>query len=322
MTMENVYLGYETAWWYWRNAKNAPQTLEAAKRSSRLKNYAFSKHTVMNALGASVVFSNQDLSVLVNKRATTNTQHIAFRHCPPTLPKGSLVQLSEHVFIASPELSFLQYAAEKPLVDALRYGTALCGTFVHDPATKYGIAGRASLTSTKALSVFLGKCSGMRGIVAARKALPHVVDKSASPREIAVSLLLKLPLRLGGYALPPFTLNHEFKIAKELNDLTQRKTLRADFCWKEHRLVAEYDSDAAHLESEELYNDATKRIAFHRMGYKTFSFTRLQVDSLQRMDQSVAALRRELNVPAPKHLPPDYRKRQIALRCQLGLSAL
>ncbi len=321
-SMENVYLGHDTAWWYWRNAKNAPKTLAAARKSDCLINCALSQRAVFDAVGDSTVLAGQRLFTLVDRKTVTNTKRVVFRHCPSVLPEGSFVHIAPGVRIASPELSFLQCAADNSLVDAMEYGFQLCGTFVPDPASKHGVSSRCSLTSVKEIAAFLDKCDGLRGISAARKALAYVIDGSASPRESAVSLLLTLPLRMGGYALPPFAVNRGLTVPKELRGLTRRASLRADFFWERARVAAEYDSDVAHLESEELCNDATKRIALQRMGYTTFGFTRLQVDDLRLMDESVAALRRELGVRAPQRFPSDYRKKQIELRQQLGLPTL
>lgn len=322
--MDNVYLGYDTAWWYWSNAKNAPKMLATAERSDRLTDCAVNQRAVLDAVGGSAVLANRHLSVLVDKKSITSTKRVAFHHSPTLFPDGSFIQLAPSICIASPELSFLQCAANKSLVNTMEYGFQLCGTFIPDTASKHGVASRPSLTSADKLSAFLDKCNGMRGVSAARKAVAYVVNGSASPRETAVSLLLTLPLRMGGYALPSFTVNHELAVPKELQGLTRRRTLRADFFWKNFFwknacVAAEYDSDIAHLGSEELCNDATKRIALHRMGYTTFAFTRVQVDSLILMDESVAALRRELGIRMPQRLPVDYRAKQAELRKQLGL---
>ena len=318
-TMRTVYLAYETAWWYWRNAKNAAATLAVAKRCGGLSRCVSSQEMLSEVLQGSV-FRDQPWVAMVSRRTFSNTKRVCFRYCSTELPEGSFVRLSAGVCIASPELSFLQFAADNSLVSAIEYGFMLCGSFVLDASSKYGVVPRAPLTSVKKLRTFLEKCKGLRlrGASLALKALGYVLEGSASPRESRISILLELPLRMGGYALPTFLVNYELPVKQGLCGLVGRKKLRVDFFGKERRVAAEYDSDVAHLESADLCDDATKRIALHQMGFVTFGFTRLQVDNLRLMNESVAALRRELGVRAPERLPRNYGDKQLELRRQLG----
>lgn len=318
--METIYLTHETAWWYWSNAKSAATTLAIAKRRQVMKDCALSVPAI-RALARSGVFAGQHLSVATPVRGRRNGEGVTFHYCSTQLPRGSYVQLSQTVYVASPELSFLQAAAAQPFWEAVLYGFLLCGSFALDASSKWGTAPRAPLTSKKKLAAFLDQCSGQPGVKAARKALRYVLEGSASPRESKTALLLTLPLCKGGYGIPAMELNAELLVPEHLRGLAARQTFRVDFLWRNYGIAGEYDSDAAHLESEERCNDATKRLALKAMSLEPFEFTKLQVDNVHRMDETVALLRKKMGLRFPQRLPKDYARRQRQLRSDLGFGA-
>lgn len=316
--METVYLTHETAWWYWQNAKNAATTLDISPTRAKLLRAAGNCAQVREVVRGTSL-AGMALSVAFPKRGRRNGKNITFRSVPEQLPAGSFVQLKRGIYLASPELSFVQAAAEMPFAQAVRYGCALCGTFVLDPASKFGVAHRKALTTLEKLEQFVDACRGMRGARQARAVLRYVCEGSASPRESDVLILLTLPLCRGGYGIPQPLLNYEIALPSHLRRLTQRNTLRVDFFWPRARLAGEYDSDAAHAESADRCSDETKRIALASLGFENFGFTTLQVDRCNLMDATVAELRKRLGLRPPARLPKNYAQKKRDLRCSLGL---
>ena len=315
---ETLYLSHETAWWYWQNAKRAATTLAVSSRTCVLRDAAHTSQAAARIVGQGF-FACEHLAVMVSEAGTHSTPHVSFHCTKSPLPQGSFVRLSQQIYIASPELSFLQACAEMPFYQAILYGCALCGTFALDSESKSGTAPRPTLTSRKKLERFVGQCAGLPGARVAANALRYVCDGSASPRESKSALLLGLPLCHGGYGLPSFELNPELAIPPKLQKMAGRKTFRIDCLWRDQRVALEYDSDAGHLASSERCDDSTKRAALREMGYSAFELTKLQVDSRPLMDATVDSLRRLLGVRKPQRLPKGYLKKQRELRRQLDL---
>ena len=213
----------------------------------------------------------------------------------------------------------MQTAQDLPLYQVILYGYALCGSFFSTQATKYGTAERLALTSVAKLQQFLDACGSLRGTERARQALRYVRERSASPAESKNSLVLTLPLRHGGYALPFALLNAEILLPAHLQKLTGRKTLRADLLWEKQKVIVEYDSNTSHLESMELCSDATKRIALQELGYTVISITHHQLYQQALMDATAQSLRKALGLRKPQRVPPNYESRKAKLRAELGL---
>lgn len=316
--MKTAYLAYETACWYWQNAPQGPTTLACASTRRILADCACNQGQVLDAVEGTWLAS-RELAVAVDKRGVKDTSQVKFRSCAAKLPPRAYVQLARNVFVASPELSFFQAAEIMSLPQAVAYGCALCGTYVLDAVDGLKPLPRAALTSKEKLAAFLDKCQGVRGVKNARRALQYVLERSASPRETQVALLLTLPLALGGYALPAPQLNFRVMVPPELRVLTQRRDFYVDFFWEEAGVAGEYDSDAFHLESRERFMDQTKRTALESMGYVTFGITNLQVSSLVSMDATAEELRKRLEARKYSRFPANYEEKKRWLRGELGL---
>ena len=156
------------------------------------------------------------------------------------LPPRALIKLSRSLYVASPELLFLQLATfEKPdVIDLIEIGYELCGTYVLDNSWDGLTEIDKSLTSTHKIGNFIEKMSGSNGVKLAKQALCHVNDRSNSPMESVLAMLVSLPTRMGGLGLGPIALNHP--VATPLGPR------RPDILFTKYRVGLEYKGKEYH----------------------------------------------------------------------------
>ncbi|WP_455136992.1 hypothetical protein [Thermophilibacter sp.] len=118
------------------------------------------------------------LDVLVSRRGGRRMSSCVRSHlCSAKLPAGSFVPMGIRGFdlwITSPELTFLQLAAELDVVAAAYVGMALCSSFRIDSFDTSGVVRRRApdepLTSVKRIAAYLRRAAGVRGVERASRA--------------------------------------------------------------------------------------------------------------------------------------------------------
>lgn len=169
------------------------------------------------------------------------------------------MRLGDRLYASSPELCFVQMATVLPFVELVKLGFELCGTYAErlDGATRYDRP--LLLTSVAALARFVDSAGDIPGVVAARKAVKLLVACSASPRETALTMLLCLPLRRGGYGLPSPELNFRIDVGRSKRAVTDKGYYLCDLYWREACIDLEYESDERHTGAERIAEDSTPR---------------------------------------------------------------
>ena len=191
--------------------------------------------------------------------------------------KGAFFRVADGVYVPSPELCFVQLASMVSLHELVKLGSALCGTFYCDPAAAGGLASRKPVTTQRRLATFVRDHGGLKGIKQARRALPLLAEKAASPPEVFLRMVLGLPRLYGGYGLGDSAMNRRMGVSKKAQNIAGRRTLVPDLCWPEHRLVVEYDSNSEHLAADQVTRDATKRLALARDHFSVVTVTARQL---------------------------------------------
>ena len=100
--------------------------------------------------------------------------------------------------------SFTLYCQRHDLLPSIELGMELCGTYTkaaYDTRESFSRYDLPRLTSAQSLEMFLHDNRRIYGVNRAHEALAFVRDKSASPMETALVLLLCLPVSEGGYGL-------------------------------------------------------------------------------------------------------------------------
>ena len=185
------------------------------------------------------------------------------------------------IYVSSPEFAFLQMATRLTLPELVALGMELCGTYrrkvrVFSPGSdEVGFTTlyhQKMLTNPKRLRGFLSSMRPAPGCSKALKALEYVLPNSASPMETALYLLLCLPRKYGGYALPKPTLNPPITISKSGRKHTLRRSAKPDLYWRKIRLDLEYNSDEFHEEDQRAI-DSMRRKALERMKVEVIELT-------------------------------------------------
>ena len=157
------------------------------------------------------------------------------------------------------------------------------------------------LTDMTRLGAFIDQATNLKGRRCASRALPYVLEGSASPMETALGMLINLPFRLGGYNFEAPLLNYPLNRLLQFKDRLGDKPLRCDFLWPEYRLGMEYDSDAEHLGSAELARDSARRNALTAAGLRVITVTRPQIMDTARLrkvaEELAELMGRRLRIP-------------------------
>ena len=157
-------------------------------------------------------------------------------------PDWSFRKISRDMFVACPELCFLEAAQLLSRSALILYGMELCGTYARTGATESPRYKRPALTSVSKIAAYLDKSKGVHGVREARAALKYVMDGSASARESVLAVMMALPTKLGGFGLPKPELNYGIEVdAPNKVSVGGRLILHGDIVWRDANLVVEYD---------------------------------------------------------------------------------
>lgn len=199
-------------------------------------------HDEMERLGV----TGLPVNILVgSKSGERRRDDIACHRCSKTLPRRSLICVTDDVLVTSPALTFLQIAAfsrQGPtpmgVEDLAMIGFELCGTYLLDESWDGLTNTDKPLTSVGRISDVIEYMKGSPGATLAREALELVHDGSNSPMESVLCALLTWPRRLGGYAMGPVSLNHHVATADG--------DRYVDIAFPNHRVGLEYKGRRFH----------------------------------------------------------------------------
>lgn len=199
-------------------------------------------------------------------------------------PAKRYLQLSPGMFIASPELTFIQMAEVMTLHELTLLGTELCSNFLRSPFSSTGLESRDPLTTPKRLKKAVDQAGKFTGKSKADKALRFIQLGNKSPKEIETAIRFGLQRQYGGDGLPPFACNYHVDIPEAYKHLTDKPYIEIDFCWPKQKVAVEYDSDL-HTGSEKIAKDTMRRNILVAQGYKVIGITRMQSNSRREMDR-------------------------------------
>lgn len=199
---KRVYVGYDSALFYWMRAENEAVLHARRRRAASLTNSVFHAMTLRQiplekaGIGAPpyhlLVFDSDQRCIKKGFR---------FHVCSLPYPPGSFIDLGAGVFVAMPELCFLQMARSLSLPQLIELGCMLCSLYAFDDEGNATLR-KSPLTTKKQLAAYLDKAGSMKGTGKARRALDNVREHALSPRETRLLSLLCLSRHFGGYGIP------------------------------------------------------------------------------------------------------------------------
>lgn len=243
----------------------------------------------------------------------------------------AFIDLGHDVYLSMPAFVFLQMATELTHVELIMLGMMLCGYYSPWPTL-----GRSKLNgnldtpltdlhknmvcfaqsfelqpicSEYALRRFIDNRKDVKGIKAARAALPWVRENAASHMETALYLLLCLPVRRGGYGIPIPVLNPKV----EVRQASGQTICFPDLYWRNPSIDVEYQSDWEHATIDANYRDSRRMVAVVCNDIDYLAISTGQLKRAQDMDNAARGLAKKL-----KHririTCKDWKARRSALR--------
>ncbi len=306
-----IVLSHMTALRYWLSRPANAARLRRVSAALPAKGVTKLEAKQLDAIAA------PPLHVLCSKPVKGEPRHGVVHHTrSAALPAGALFRITKSVAVCSPELAFLQCAKQLTLVDLVRLGFELCGTYSLDRASDSGFFKRQPITTPEKLRAVVGAASRARGVDNAARALPHVLANAASPAETRLAMALSLPNRLGGLGLPAPQLNYRIALPAYDRALLNRGCFLCDLYWPQARLAVEYDSDAFHATPERLASDSSRRNALEHVGVTVITVTARTYRDYGSFKTTGGIIAKRLDVEMRPRCR-DYEAKRLRLRREL-----
>ena len=248
------------------------------------------------------VSEDEPVHLLVDRAKRGRTAHRAITHSISLNPPNkAFLELRSGVYVTSPEYHFLRQAEHLDLIDLVLLGFELTGCYAIRPDLDEGIFQRPPLCSKESLAATIRSTKGSKGAAKAEKALPLIVEGSASPRETGLVMMLTLPIKMGGYGLPAPELNKNLDLGKAAKPYWGNRNA-FDLVWEKKRLIVEYDG-MCHTENDLRARDTLRRDASLLAGYSVFVITKDRLETPEDVRNVAKAVARKLG-------------RQLRTRCK------
>ena len=216
------------------------------------------------------------------------------------MPKGSLNDLGDGVYVPSVQFTFLLMASRLSLVQLIALGHELCGVYSFDESKPRGMRKRdIALISSLELAKFVRSAGNLPGCRKAERALRYISDGSASPMETRDKMQFCMPLMYGGYALGPHEFNHEVVLDQQASRIARKSRCRIDHYWPTIGEGCEYQGEYDHLSPEDYSRDRSRINALRSMGYPIYELTNKHVSDLEQFESIALMLAKKLHKRVP-----------------------
>lgn len=295
-------IGHESALRYWLTKTAAEEVPEAARAGA----FRHAEATAALLREGSLPFAaerGRPLHLVVGDPSLKHRlRDVRVHVCGDALPDGSFCRLPSANLVTSPELTFLELAQTHSLWELIEIGNYLCSTFsISDEGRSY-TGKRAQLTTVEQLSRFLDKLPPhARGVRRARRALEHVIELTASPKESQLAMHYCLPAELGGRGPFDIVANQAIRIDEHGQRLLDSGHLIGDLFLPDFGCDLEFDSIEFHTGRFRLDHTQARRNVLEAMGIKTVSATEGQINTVEKLDDFTWLFEERLGVPHPAY---------------------
>ena len=206
--------------------------------------------------------------------------------------------------MCSPEFTFVLVACDirrickerlehwQHVVLLVELACELCGTYSKQNNQRGFRNRRNQLVTTCQMRDFACDVAHERGASLAYEALRWAIDGLNSPMETVVYLMLCLPYRWGGLALPRPRANWSLPIPSKLWNKTRRRHVIPDLFWPEWGLAVEFFGAEFHEGREQ--EDHERLEIEQDMGLKVITFWKDDVLDLSRFNAKAESVARYL----------------------------
>ena len=272
-----LYLNNKTALRFWCMVKRSIDEATQPSGIQEVFDADASIHAIPEELLSMMGSKKQVFHLLVGRAGQrTKTNQIVFHVRTEAYPRGAFRRYSPEILIASPELCFFEMAGELPFFKLVEFGFFLCGTYTLNPDVEKPNV-RLPLTSKRKLVSFAKRMGTVSGCRIAQRALNLVQEGSASPRETKTTMLLCLPVKMGGYGFTWPILNHRIDFNDNERLLFGRSYVVLDLYWPDYHLGVEYDGGDGHTDEADVSRDRRKN---SELNYKGIDVIRVDKEQL------------------------------------------
>ena len=320
-----IVLGHTSSMEFWRAKRSHSQTRALLARRGEPRSFRSDSPDVAKPSAGDLErleriglaqHANPAHFIVPNALSRVRTARITCSVFDRRIPSSAFVNVGDGVFVASPELCLLLEARTAALANLVETGYEFCGRY-RLPALPDGnmAPDQLPLTSVPKLQSLLSRTQDVNGVGAARKAVPHILQNSESPKESQLSMLSSFPGRLGGYGFPPATLNHPVRISEKARGRNVGGTCRCDLFWPDAKLDVEYDG-GNHEDPEQMLKDSMRRDALVSMGITVLTVTKWQLENGGSMN-AIAHTVAEHTGKRLRYVDPDFTRANRQLRRDL-----
>ena len=271
--------------------------------------------------------SNSKVDLLIRDVNSASTRaNVALHICNTNVLPSSLLPIDADLkgFVTSPEFTYLQVASKLDFIGTILAGSALCSNYFLNQNGHGGVSQRQNgpLTNRAAIAKFLATQGRKRGIIPAKRALQHIVEKARSPRETSLALLLCLPYNLGGFNLGTVELNRPIELENRygekitrIPDLTiQLKDKRQ----KRATVLLDYDPAVTHSGVQKITRDLDRENELVTgVQCPHFSVSGEMLKSFESVQGLVRQIRESTGITARDTTMSDLEERQRELWARL-----
>ena len=271
--------------------------------------------------------SNGKVDLLIRDVNSASTRaNVALHICNSKVLPLMLLPIDTDLkgFITSPEFTYLQIASKLDFIGTILAGSALCSDYFLNQNGHGGVSQRQNgpLTNRAAIAKFLDTQGRKRGIIPAKRALQHIVEKARSPREASLALLLCLPYNLGDFNLGTVELNRPIELENRygekitrIPDLTiQLKDKRQ----KRAMILLDYDPATTHSGNQKITRDLDRENELVTgVQCPHFSVSGEMLKSFESVQGLVRQIRESTGITARDTTMSDLEERQRELWARL-----
>lgn len=243
-----------------------------------------------------LVGASLPLHVLVGSASVRNrVPDLACHVCSKALPGGSFIHLGNRAYSCTPPLVLAQLAPSISEVRLFCLALEMCGSYVVTRGER-GFRSRPQLVDVERLVAYAQKNRGIYGMGAVCKALDHALNGSASPMETAVSALMCLPCRLGGFGLPKPLLNQRIELEGQALSASGGRSYVPDLYWPKQKVALEYDGAEYHSSDAQIAHDQRRRNILASLGITVLVMRKEQLHNEQELILIAQTIARHLGV--------------------------
>ena len=183
---------------------------------------------------------------------------------------GSFSQISDNVYVLSPEATFEQVAQGLSVPRRVLLGMEFCGSYAPSVLTGEHVFDLAPLSRARELTRYCESLPHTKGskVHELLGCLRWVVDDSASLMESVVVVLLVLPYKYGGYGVKAPLMNIGLDGAGKQVPPKTRGCVMPDVIWLRDRLSLEYNGKDSHSTEGDYEHDSDRKERLERLGYR------------------------------------------------------